>query len=242
LVHMFETIRRAVRAPETCFAGYLDGEGRWNLEVARLLDACRKAIIAGRPVFLLGTAFSFVHLLDAMADRNLRLDLPPGSRALETGGYKGRSRTIPKSELRDLIEYRLGIPVSRVVSEYGMSELSSQAYDRRVLSAECGPRTENAEDPGARRLFQFPPWARWQVVSPEDGSAVVPGETGLLRVFDLANVFSVMAIQTEDLAVRRDDGFDLIGRREGSEPRGCSLMTADVLGTLQSALRTPLSR
>jgi hypothetical protein len=53
---------------------------------------------------------------------------------------------------------------------------------------------------------------------------VADGETGLIRVFDLANVFSVMAIQTEDLGVRRENGFELIGRAQLAEPRGCSLM------------------
>ena len=74
--------------------------------------------------------------------------------------------------------------------------------------------------------FRFPPWARAQIVSPETGREVAEGETGLIRVFDLANVFSVMAIQTEDLGVRSGDGFELIGRAEATEPRGCSLMTA----------------
>ena len=52
------------------------------------------------------------------------------------------------------------------------------------------------------------------------------GETGLLQVFDLANVWSVLAIQTEDLVVRRGDGFELLGRAAQAEPRGCSLMPA----------------
>jgi hypothetical protein len=54
---------------------------------------------------------------------------------------------------------------------------------------------------------------------------VAEGETGLIRVFDLANVFSVAAIQTEDLGIRHGDGFELIGRASFAEPRGCSLMT-----------------
>ena len=54
--------------------------------------------------------------------------------------------------------------------------------------------------------------------------AVAEGETGLIRVLDLANVWSVMAVQTEDLGVRRGDGFELIGRAAQAEPRGCSLM------------------
>jgi hypothetical protein len=75
-------------------------------------------------------------------------------------------------------------------------------------------------------VFRFPPWARVQIISPETGREVADGETGLIRIFDLANVFSVAAIQTEDLGVRRGDGFELIGRASFAEPRGCSLMTA----------------
>jgi hypothetical protein len=82
---------------------------------------------------------------------------------------------------------------------------------------------------------------RWKITSPEDGRESGPGETGLLRVYDLANVFSVMAIQTEDLAVRRENGFELIGRAEGSESRGCSLMTAAGIPIPQSAIRNPHS-
>lgn len=81
---------------------------------------------------------------------------------------------------------------------------------------------------GAGRVFHFPPWARAMVVSPEDGMEVGEGDTGLLRVVDLANVRSVLAVQTEDLAVRRGDGFELIGRAVGAEARGCSLRAAAV--------------
>jgi hypothetical protein len=63
-----------------------------------------------------------------------------------------------------------------------------------------------------------------QIISPETGREVREGETGLIRVFDLANVCSVMAIQTEDLGVRHDDGFTLAGRAVLAEPRGCSLL------------------
>jgi hypothetical protein len=66
---------------------------------------------------------------------------------------------------------------------------------------------------------------------------VADGETGLIRVFDLANVFSVMAIQTEDLGIRRGDGFELIGRAALAAPRGCSLMAHSALHTPQSAIQ-----
>jgi hypothetical protein len=121
---------------------------------------------------------------------------------------------MPKAELHQMIADFLGISESNIVCEYGMSELSSQAYD-----SVAGNRT------GSRK-FQFPPWARLQIISPETGREVGEGETGLIRLFDLANVYSVMAIQTEDLGVRRGGGFELLGRAAISEPRGCSLQSA----------------
>jgi hypothetical protein len=168
---------------------------------------------------VVGTAFSFVHLLDYFGERK-RFGLPPGSRVMETGGYKGRARQIPKDELHVLITRCFGVPPSNIVCEYGMSELSSQAYDAVVDPAGAGPR-EPGQSPWR---FRFPPWARVQLVSPETGKEVAESETGLIRVWDLANVRSVMAIQTEDIGIRRAAGFELIGRVSRAEPRGCSLM------------------
>ena len=74
------------------------------------------------------------------------------------------------------------------MGEYGMSELSSQSYDHVV-------------EAGGTRRFRFPPWARIQIISPETGLEAAAGEAGLIRVFDLANVYSVLAVQTEDLGI-----------------------------------------
>ena len=211
LVHMFHIFRRAFGSAQSEFLGAVTADGAWQLDFEAAETALGEASAADRPVVLLGTAFSFVHLLDHFLSKRLQFQLPSGSRALETGGYKGRSRSLPKQELYASIEERLGIPQSKIICEYGMSELSSQAYD----------------SPGSgNRRFRFPAWARAVVISPETGLEVAEGETGLLRVFDLANVFSVMAIQTEDLAVRHANAFELLGRAHLAEARGCSLMPA----------------
>ena len=245
LVHMFEIVRRKLGAPESVFVGQIGANGAWTLDFnaalaviqrngdsgerrnfpnARGAALCRDAAM---PQILFGTAFSFVHLLDYLVERDLWVELPAGSRVMETGGYKNRSRSMPKAELHALTTERLGVPPENISCEYGMSELSSQAYAvagdewqvTRHRGAFCRPSPDTCH-------FQFPPWARAQIVSPETGREVADGETGLIRVFDLANVFSVMAIQTEDLAIRRSGGFELIGRAQLAEPRGCSLMTA----------------
>lgn len=219
LVHMFDAVCRELGSARSKFYGATDASGAWSLNHGGLSAALQSAIDGAEPVMLLGTAFSYVHLVDHLAAEGKVFQLPPGSRALETGGYKGRSRSLPKSELHQLIGERLGLSTEQVVCEYGMSELSSQAYEIEPFRADdSSPQT---------RRFQFPPWARARIVSPETGCEVQDGETGLVRVFDLANLWSVVAVQTEDLAVRRGVGFELLGRTAVAEARGCSLMSAN---------------
>ena len=209
LVHMFGTIQQKIGgASQNNFFGKISGDGSWILDSEALLSAINSKFKTQNSKLIFGTAFSFVHLLDYLAEHNLRLQLPTGSRVMETGGYKNRSRSMPKEALHSLIEKFLDVPRKNIICEYGMSELSSQAY------ANAGGE------------FQFPPWARVQIISPEAGHEVADGKTGLICVCDLANVFSVAPIQTEDMGIRRGEGFELIGRAQLAEPRGCSLMTA----------------
>ncbi len=212
LVHMFQQVSQWDQFHQREFCGTIDQNGAWAVNGARLRSTLEEAIRTQRRVLLLGPAFAFVQCVDFLAETG-PLSLPEGSRAMETGGYKGRSRTVPRSELYTLIRDHFGIPCAQIVGEYGMCELSSQAYDRATGGAG-----------GDRREFQFPPWARVQVISPETGREVEEGQTGLVRVLDLANVYSVASIQTEDLGVRRGSGFELIGRDPSAEVRGCSLM------------------
>ena len=226
LVHMFETARRKLGAPDSAFVGRIDDDGAWTVNFDAALAALNSSRVTRHPSLILGTAFSFVHLLDFLAEKDLRFELPAGSRVMETGGYKNRSHILPKSDLHQLIVERLGMPAENILCEYGMSELSSQAYDVAGagwrVTRDCEPRHSSP----VTRHFHFPPWARVQIISPETGREVADGETGLIRVFDLANVFSVAAIQTEDLGIRRGDGFELFGRASAAEPRGCSLMAS----------------
>jgi len=215
LVHMFEVVRQKLGVAGNAFVGRVGAGGGWTVDFDAALAGLKGN--DSRPCLLVGTAFSFVHLLDELRVRKLHLQLPEGSWVLETGGYKGRSRELSKAGLHALLTERMGVPARNIICEYGMSELSSQAYDSTVQGS-------GFQVSGSARGFHFPPWARARVVSPETGREVAEGETGLLRVFDLANVFSVLAVQTEDLAVRHRDGFELIGRARLAEPRGCSLM------------------
>jgi Acyl-protein synthetase, LuxE len=229
LVHMLETIRKKLGASRSAFVGKLVADGSWAVDFDVVLS-----VLGGHSKFktqnsklIVGTAFSFVHLLDYLAEHSLRFRLPPGSRVMETGGYKNRSRAMPKAELHALITERLGIPRQNIVCEYGMSELSSQAYSVTCDEWQVTSQPDTTcHSSLITHHFHFPPWARVQIISPETGLEVADGGTGLIRIFDLANVFSVAAIQTEDLGIRCGDGFELIGRAQMAELRGCSLMSA----------------
>jgi hypothetical protein len=215
LAHMFDTVHRRFGRNGSSFCGNLDPDGAWWVDVARAEQAIASAVQDEQPIILLGTAFNYVHLLESFEAQDRRFALPTGSRVMETGGYKGRARSRSKEALHQDLSHRLGLPLTAIVSEYGMSELSSQAYDTvagRVVQ------------PHARRIFRFPPWARAEMISPETGQVVADGEAGLIRIFDLANVWSALAIQTEDMGIKRGNGFEWVGRGPTAEPRGCSLM------------------
>ena len=138
--------------------------------------------------------------------------LPAGSRVFETGGFKGRRMATTPEDVRRRARNLLGLDRQAIVREYGMTELTSQAYSR----------------PGGERL-RTPPWMPFRVLDPDTLEEVEDGETGLLAFFDLANLGSVCHVLTEDLGVREGDAFRLLGRASGAELRGCSL-TAEELG------------
>ena len=183
---------------------------RDTLLLERLTQRLCEMQWASQPGLLLGTAFAFVHLFDQLADT--RFELPDGSRAMETGGFKGRSRAVTKPELYRLFTRQLGIPAQRIVNEYGMTELSTQFYDE----------TMRVGRPSDRK--NVPPWAQVLIMDPATGQVAPTGQRGLIRVFDLANLWSAMCIQTEDLGIAHADGtFEMLGRVAGAEVRGCSL-------------------
>ena len=217
LTHMFETLRIA---EGSATSGYDLREGELDLE--SLSQAVSAAQQSASPLVVAGTSFAFVHFLDAIAaDPALatkgRWRLPEGSRILETGGFKGRSREIPREVLRSELAGRFELAEERIINQYGMTELGSQFYDSTLL------------DPNGPRRKLIPPWTRVRLVDPESGRDVAPGEVGLIVIHDLANTGSIAALQTADLgrALLNGEGemfgFDVLGREAGAEARGCSI-------------------
>lgn len=161
-----------------------------------------------KSVAMLGTALAFLHHFETTPARVL----PPGSFAMETGGYKGSGRDIAKVELYAMFEQHLGLKPDAVLNEYGMTELSSQFYTRGLGAPHTGG-----------------PWVRALVIDPARDTEVAVGEAGVLRIFDLANLNSSLAIETQDLAIRHEEGFELLGRDPAALPRGCSRAADEML-------------
>ena len=211
LSHMFAVAIAELGGAESRFAvrdGTLDSEA--------LLLRLQRDAARGEPLLLCGTAFAFVHFLEFLEARAARLRLPSGTPIMETGGFKGRSRELPREALYAQLEARLGVPAARIVNQYGMTELGSQFYDS-VLAAPDRPRCKLG-----------PPWVRVRIVDAESGRDVARGEVGTISIVDLANRGSVCAIQTADLGHAVGDGFEVLGREADAEARGCSI-AADAL-------------
>ena len=189
--------------------------GPQGLDVDGLRAALDRAVVQAQPVALMGASFSVVHLLDALHAQGLRYALPEGSRILDTGGYKGQARELPLDAFYDGLAETFGVPRSRCVNMYGMTELSSQFYD-----------AGNATVPSVKHA---PHWVRTRVLDPLSGQELPRGERGVLAHCDLANFNSAIAILTEDVGVATDDGFLLLGRAEGAEAKGCSLAVQEFL-------------
>lgn len=193
--------------PDAC--GFFIRDGQLRLD--DFVEAVTQVAAIGQPTVLASTALGWVMLLDRLAGR--KIPLPAGSRVMETGGYKGRVREWSRASLYTGLFRTFALPPGAVVSEYGMCELSSQFYATG----------------GDRPVFTGPPWTRVLAIDPETQRPVPPDEPGLLRVIDLANRGSCMAVQTEDLVVvRGEQAFELIGRAPAAPTKGCSLTAEDL--------------
>ncbi|XHR26847.1 MAG: hypothetical protein ACFUZC_12925 [Chthoniobacteraceae bacterium] len=187
------------------------GPQTWAIDAGGSMDvdAIRTTASAG-PVLILGTALAFLHLIETLGTD--QIPLAPGSIAMETGGYKGTGRTLTKAALYEKMRGTFSLAPEAIFNEYSMTELSSQWYTRGLGGAHHGPE-----------------WTRVRVVDPESGEEAADGERGMLRLYDLANLGSVAAIQTQDLAIRRGGDFELLGRDPNAIARGCSRSADELL-------------
>lgn len=190
LIYMTDELIRRTDHPDSGFYLY-DHESL--LEVLDRLETKQQKTI------LIGVSYA---LLDLIETRSSNLS---HTRVMETGGMKGRRKEWIKSTLHQVLKEGFG--VDQIHSEYGMTELLSQAYST------------------GEGLYTCPPWMQVRTRDPEDPFAYVTNKTGGINVIDLANLDSCAFIATQDLGKCHPDGsFEILGRFDSSDLRGCNLM------------------
>lgn len=164
-----------------------------------LLENKQKVILFGVSFALLEFSLSFASHVGKRNKKNNLL-------VIETGGMKNKQKEMTRSELHKILCERF--KVKKIHSEYGMTELLSQAYSK------------------GNGIFKCPPWMRVFVRDVNDPYRILPPKkTGALNIIDLANIYSCSFIATQDLGKLYSDGsFEVLGRMDNSDMRGCNLM------------------
>jgi len=191
LVYMVDKLIALTCHPQSGF--YLDQQEEL---LKNLMNLEKK----GQKTLLIGVSFALLYLAE-----NYKLQLN-NTIVMETGGMKGRRKELTREELHAFLCYRFG--VEKVHSEYGMTELLSQAYSK-----------------GDGRFF-CPPWMEVQIRDPYDPfTRLQNGRPGGINIIDLANYYSCSFIETQDIGIAYDDGsFEVLGRMDYADIRGCNLM------------------
>ncbi|MCA0131547.1 LuxE/PaaK family acyltransferase [Winogradskyella alexanderae] len=191
LIYMVDYLIRRSNHPKSAF--YLNNRN----ELATTLEYLENI---GQKTLLIGVSFALLDLVESF-QFNLKNTI-----VMETGGMKGRRKELIREELHSILKQGLG--VANIHSEYGMTELLSQAYS------------------DGHGVFKTPPWMRVFTRDTEDALTIQSNQkTGGLNIIDLANINSCSFIATQDLGrVNHDGSFEVIGRFDNSDIRGCNLM------------------
>ena len=191
LVYMTNQLIYQSKNPLSGF--YLD---EWD----QLVNTLQKLEKEGQKTILLGVSFALLTLIEK---KELNLN---NTIIMETGGMKGMQKEFVREALHS--SFKKGFGVKNIHSEYGMTELMSQAYSK-----------ENG-------LYNCPPWMKVLIRSTDDPFEIIQKEkTGALNIIDLANIESCAFIATQDLGItHKDDSFEVLGRFDAAEIRGCNLL------------------
>ena len=170
-----------------------------NKDFEELKNRIESAKKQGQQIFLLGVTYALLDFGEAY-----QIDLS-GSIVMETGGMKGRRQEMTREELHGTLQKAFN--VTAIHSEYGMTELLSQAYS------------------AGEGIFRCPPWMRLLTRDPYDPMSFVSGQTGAINIIDLANLYSCSFLSVSDLGrVYEDGSFEVLGRMDNADIRGCNLM------------------
>lgn len=160
-----------------------------------------------RKVLLFGVSFALLDFLDALKSLNLSISQSQNLTIIETGGMKGRKEEMTKDELLKILQE--GFKTDKIFSEYSMTELLSQAYSY------------------GGNVYETPNWMRILIRNTEDPfSYMEDGRAGAINIIDLANLHSCSFIATQDLGKIQNSKFQVLGRIDHSDIRGCSLLVS----------------
>ena len=190
LVYMTQKLMKKSGHPDNGF--YLD-------RLTSLSKVLKKNSKKGVKTLLIGVTFALLELAEKHPQELKNCTI------LETGGMKGRRREMPREEVHELLTSAFRL--EKIASEYGMTELLSQAYSL------------------GNGIFRTPPWMRVYAREATDPLTVNERGKGALNVIDLANMYSCPFIATQDLThIHQDHSFEVLGRMDDAEVRGCNLM------------------
>lgn len=173
--------------------------------IREFMDRLRELVVAGKPVALIGSTSAFIYFFNACRKNGLRFALPAGSRIVDGGGYRGRFGDCGRDEYYERCRDTFGVDPAYCLNVLGMAESATNSADSSLCDLLAGV--------GRERIKPDLPWCRVVAMDIETCSRVLPpGEVGLLRHYDLANLPTVLGVQTDNLGYRTDDGFEIIGR------------------------------
>lgn len=199
--------------------------GRTGVDIKALVGALREAEETGVPVALIGATSAYVYFFNACRARGVRFSLPAGSRVCDGGGYRGRFGVVTRDDYYGLVADILGVPASHCVNTLGMGETATNYFDDTLRNHVLG-RT------GSRRKVS-PPWTRTVVVDAETREELPPGRPGLLRHYDIANLPTVLGVQSDNLGIMLDDGgFEIIGRAKVVDGKVMELPSERTVGPM----------
>ncbi len=206
---------------------HLGTPGHLQLDVAGSLTALDRACADDVPVLLFTTSIALELWLAALP-LGWRVQLPVGSRLMDTGGPKGREIALSREEQHERLCALLGLDPSDIVGELGMTELCSQRYEPML-------RAKKRLDIADVRAYVGPPWLRTRVLRPADRAELPLGETGMIAHVDLADLDTCAFVLTADLGrlvevEGHPAALEIAGRIPGSEWRGCGLDAEELIG------------
>jgi hypothetical protein len=182
-----------------------------GLNLKLLLQALEMAKETKEPIALIGATSAFIFFFAACEKEGIRFMLPEGSRVCDGGGYQGQFGECTKEEFWQKCARILGVEEPFCVNVLGTAETSTNYFDNAL---------KNHIEGGRRvRYKELPPWTRLSIIDPESLEPVAPGEMGLLCHYDVTNRAMMFAVQTDNVGVAVEDGFEILGRwrKKGKE-------------------------